>query len=80
LITGENDRNLSSWSKEPQAWIFAHNERWRLIMILLILAYDDEQIGGGSLLVLLSNSSLEANENLYNSSNDTVIERILRLF
>ncbi|CAF3737259.1 unnamed protein product [Rotaria socialis] len=80
LITGENDRNLSSWSKEPQAWIFAHNERWRLIMILLILAYDDEQIGGGPLLVLLSNSSLDANENLYNSSNDTVIERILRLF
>lgn len=68
LITGENDQNLLSWSKEPQAWIFAHNERWRLIMILLILAFDDEQIGG---------SSLDINENL---SNDTVIERILRLF
>jgi len=75
LITGENDQNLSSWSKEPQAWIFAHNERWRLIMILLILAFDDEQIDGGSGL-----SSLDINENLYNSSNDTVIERILRLF
>jgi hypothetical protein len=75
LITGENDQNLSSWSKEPQAWIFAHNERWRLIMILLILAFDDEQIGDGSGL-----SSLDINENLYNSSNDTVIERILRLF
>jgi hypothetical protein len=74
LITGENDQNLSSWSKEPQAWIFAHNERWRLIMILLILAFDDEQIGSGS------SSSLDINENLYHSSNDTVIERILRLF
>lgn len=68
LITGENDQNLLSWSKEPQAWIFAHNERWRLIMILLILAFDDEQIAG---------SSLDINENY---SNDTVIERILRLF
>ncbi|CAF3969758.1 unnamed protein product [Rotaria sp. Silwood2] len=77
LITGENDRNLSSWSKEPQAWIFAHNERWRLIMILLILAFDDEQIGGGSFIVL---SSLDMNENIFHSSNDTVIERILRLF
>jgi hypothetical protein len=75
LITGENDQNVSSWSKEPQAWIFAHNERWRLIMILLILAFDDEQIGGGG-----SSSSLDTNENLYHSPNDTVIERILRLF
>jgi hypothetical protein len=74
LITGENDQNLSSWSKEPQAWIFAHNERWRLIMILLILAFDDEQIGGSE------SSSLDMNENLYQSTNDTVIERILRLF
>ena len=65
LITGENDQNLLSWSKEPQAWIFAHNERWRLIMILLILAFDDEQIGGA-----LTNID----------TNDTVIERILRLF
>ena len=45
LITGENDPSTasSSWSKEPQAWVFAHNERWRLLMILLILAFDDEQ-------------------------------------
>ncbi|CAF1176271.1 unnamed protein product [Rotaria sordida] len=78
LITGENDRNLSSWCKEPQAWIFAHNERWRLIMILLILAFDDEQIGGGSLIFLSSNS--DTNENIFHLSNDTVIERILRLF
>ncbi|CAF3513933.1 unnamed protein product [Rotaria sp. Silwood1] len=77
LITGENDRNLSSWSKEPQAWIFAHNERWRLIMILLILAFDDEQIGGGLFAII---SSLDMNENILHSSNDTVIERILRLF
>jgi hypothetical protein len=83
LITGENDQNSSSWSKEPQAWIFAHNERWRLIMILLILAFDDEQIGGGgSFICLPSNSSspLDINENIYLPSNDTVIERILRLF
>jgi hypothetical protein len=82
LITGENDQNLSSWSKEPQAWIFAHNERWRLIMILLILAFDDEQVGGGSFSFSPSNPSspLDPNENLFHSSNDTVIERILRLF
>ena len=82
LITGENDLNLSSWSKEPRAWIFAHNERWRLIMILLILAFDDEQIGGGSFIILPSNSSspLNINQNICHSSNDTVLERILRLF
>jgi hypothetical protein len=79
LITGENDRNLSSWSKEPQAWVFAHNERWRLIMILLILAFDDEQIGGGNSFLVLS-SPLDMNENQFYSSNDRVIERILRLF
>ncbi|CAF1060540.1 unnamed protein product [Adineta steineri] len=76
LITGENEQNLSSWSKEPQAWIFAHNERWRLIMILLILAFDDEQIGGGSLIFL----PLGTDENFIHSTNNTVIERILRLF
>lgn len=48
LVTGENDPSTasSSWSKEPQAWVFAHNERWRLLMILLILAFDDEQSPG----------------------------------
>ena len=69
LITGENEENVLSWSKEPQAWIFAHNERWRLIMILLILAFDDEQIGGLT--------------NFFDPSgqpHDTIIERILRLF
>lgn len=84
LITGENDQQISSWSKEPQAWIFAHNERWRLIMILLILAFDDEQIGGGGGSFISSPStpasSLDINENLFPSTNDTVIDRILRLF
>ncbi|UJR09190.1 hypothetical protein I4U23_013438 [Adineta vaga] len=82
LITGENDQHVSSWSKEPQAWVFAHNERWRLIMILLILAFDDEQIGGGSFISVPStpSSPFDMNENLYPSTNDTVIERILRLF
>lgn len=58
LITGENDQNASSWSEEPQAWVFAHNERWRLVMILLILAFDEDRLG----------------------ADETVIERILRLF
>lgn len=67
LITGENEENSLSWSKEPQAWLFAHNERWRLIMILLILAFDDEQIG-----------ALDINE--HPSNDDIILERILRLF
>ena len=69
LITGENEENSLSWSKEPQAWLFAHNERWRLIMILLILAFDDEQIG-----------ALEINDHLPHSNDDIILERILRLF
>ncbi|CAF0876331.1 unnamed protein product [Adineta ricciae] len=82
LITGENDQHVTSWSKEPQAWVFAHNERWRLIMILLILAFDDEQVGGGAFVSMSStpSSSSDTDENIFPSTNDTVIERILRLF
>ena len=43
LITGENEPNSRSfWTCESQAWSFAHNERWRLILILLILAFNYE--------------------------------------
>ncbi|CAF1003245.1 unnamed protein product [Didymodactylos carnosus] len=82
LITGEPDNDrLSSWGKEPQAWLFANRkgtsdiihfvrlggERWRLIMILLILSYDDDEIGGGLLCTnstTLSDNDYESNENL----------------